>query len=71
MRKVYNCLRCKKWFKEAKIVEFEQFGGVELCPFCEGRVHRTRGIKAALLLLWWRLKELFLSGGSGRPTARW
>jgi len=47
-------------------------GKVEICPFCEKRVYQTSGIKAALVKLWWWLRELFLSGGSGSgPTLGW
>jgi len=61
MKTVYNCFRCGKWFEKAKKVEYQQFGEVELCPFCGLRVYRARGIMAALVSLWWWLKELFLS----------
>jgi len=58
MRKIYNCFSCGKWFSEAKVVDHGQWGKVELCPFCEKKVYQARGLKAALVCLWWRLKEL-------------
>jgi len=67
VRRVYNCFRCRKWFGEAKTEK--RIGEVEVCPFCGQRVYQARGIKATLVCLWWWLKELFLSAGSG-PTAR-
>ena len=71
MRRVYKCFNCGKWFKEAKMGDHGPLGKVEICPFCEKRVYQTSGIKAALVKLWWWLKELFLSGGSGGPTLGW
>ncbi len=65
MRKVYKCFDCGKWFREANIRDHEPLGKVEFCPFCGRRVYQTSGIKAALVFLWWWLRELFLSGGSG------
>ncbi len=63
MRKVYNCFRCGKWFEKAKKIKFKQVGEVGVCPFCERPEYiRLKGIKAALVCLWWWLKELFLSG---------
>ncbi len=63
MKKVYKCFECGKWFKEAK--KGRRIAEMEFCPFCGQRVYRTRGIKARLVLVWWWLRELFLSGGSG------
>ena len=60
MRKVYNCFKCGKWFEKPKKVK--RIGEVEICPFCGQRVYPVRGIKRALVCLWWWLKELFLSG---------
>ncbi len=65
MKKVFNCFKCGKWFEEAKKKEFKPIGEVEVCPFCGQRVYPVRGIKRALVCLWWWLKKLFLSGGSG------
>jgi len=70
MRRVYNCFSCGKWFNKAEVVDHGKFGKAEICPFCGQRVYRTRGSKAALVCLWWWLKELFFSAGRG-GTAGW
>jgi len=61
MKKVYKCFSCGKWFSEAKMVDHGKFGKAEICPFCEKKVYQTKGIKAALVCLWWWLRKLFLS----------
>lgn len=68
MRKVYNCFKCGKWFDKAKKVK--RIREIEICPFCGQRVYPARGIKAALVSLWWWLKELFSSGGSTHRSRR-
>lgn len=55
MRKVYNCLKCGKWFEEAK--KEKRIREMEVCPFCEGRAYPARGIKRALVCLWWWLAQ--------------
>jgi len=54
--KVYNCLRCSKWFGRAKKERIKD-SEVEVCPSCGMRVYRARGPKAVFVPLWWGVKK--------------
>lgn len=57
---MYHCYRCSKWFEKSIKAKDRILGERDLCPFCKQRVYPVRGIRLALVALWWWFKELFI-----------